>query len=315
MLTVRRIRRCAGTVLSVTLGVTVFTLATAGPSGAASLPVPIGSSAAGTAIKNWLLSPNASPGTNNWSCKPSKTHPYPVVLVPGTGANIGFNGTTLSPLLTNDGYCVFSLNYNQTIPLVPADGLGTIATSAKQLSTFVNKVLSKTGATQVDIVGHSQGGLMPNYYIKRLGGASKVHTFVGLAPSNHGTTASGLVTLGKELGILGIANLFLTVANMKGLHDQEITSPFEKALFATGTTVPGPSYWVISTTHTEVVTPWQNGQLKGANNIVIQNQCPSDPVGHIGIPFDGPAVQDTVNALNGGSAAFRPTCTNYGLDL
>ena len=52
-----------------------------------------------------------------------------------------------------------------------------------------------TGASQVDIVGHSQGGMMPRYYIKFLGGAAKVHTLVGLAPSNHGTTLDGLFTL------------------------------------------------------------------------------------------------------------------------
>ena len=56
-------------------------------------------------------------------------------------------------------------------------------------------MLAKTGASQVDIVGHSQGGMMPGYYIKFLGGASKVHTLIGLAPSNHGTTIDGLQTL------------------------------------------------------------------------------------------------------------------------
>ena len=30
--------------------------------------------------------------------------------------------------------------------------------------------------------------MMPNYYIKFLGGAAKVNELIGLAPSNHGTT-------------------------------------------------------------------------------------------------------------------------------
>ncbi len=61
----------------------------------------------------------------------------------------------------------------------------------------MQKVLAATGAKQVDIVGHSQGGMMPRYYLRFLGGAAKVETLVGLAPSNHGTTVNGLFTLGR----------------------------------------------------------------------------------------------------------------------
>ena len=40
----------------------------------------------------------------------------------------------------------------------------------------------------LDLVGHSQGGMMPRYYVKNLGGAAKVDDLIGLSPSNHGTT-------------------------------------------------------------------------------------------------------------------------------
>ena len=49
-------------------------------------------------------------------------------------------------------------------------------------------MLAATGAAKVSMVGHSQGGMMPRYYIKFLGGASKVDDLVGLSPSNHGTS-------------------------------------------------------------------------------------------------------------------------------
>jgi hypothetical protein len=42
--------------------------------------------------------------------------------------------------------------------------------------------------------------MMPRYYLKFLGGASSVHTLIGLAPSNHGTTLDGIGTFGQQEG-------------------------------------------------------------------------------------------------------------------
>ena len=116
-----------------------------------------------------------------------------MVLVHGTAENEGSNWLSLAPLLANNGYCVYAFNYGETLLslLGRVDGLNYIEHSAEELSSFVKSVLAKTGASKVDIVGHSQGEIMPNYYLKFLGGASKVNVLVGLAPSNHGTTIRG----------------------------------------------------------------------------------------------------------------------------
>src|ERR1700750_1485997 len=144
------------------------------------------------------ISPTASPpGANDWSCKPSAAHPRPVVLVHGTFADMSDSWQALSPLLKNNGWCVFALNYGSYAGsgAIGVYGTGEIRSSAQELSAFVDKVLTATGAAEVDMVGHSQGGMMPRYYLKFLGGAAKVHTLVGLSPSNHGTTLLGLAIL------------------------------------------------------------------------------------------------------------------------
>ena len=146
------------------------------------------------------------PGADNFSCKPSATHPYPVVLVNGTFANMDDNWQAASPILANHGYCVFAFNYGGTSSTSPIQGIGDIAASAGTLSSFVSEVLADTGASKVDLVGHSQGGMMPRYYINFLGGASKVSTFVALAPSNYGTTLDGLTTLAGYLGATSLIN-------------------------------------------------------------------------------------------------------------
>ena len=119
-----------------------------------------------------------------------------MVLVHGTFEDMSDNWQALSPLLYDNGYCVFALNYgsyNGSGPFgVYGDGRDR-AVRGPARDVRQTRCSAATGASKVDIVGHSQGGMMPRYYIK-YGGASKVHALVGLAPSNHGTTLDGLFT-------------------------------------------------------------------------------------------------------------------------
>ncbi|MGR7003460.1 esterase/lipase family protein [Yinghuangia aomiensis] len=151
-----------------------------GTAGAASnYPVPY---SFGAGIAAQLLHPGSAPvGANDFGCRPSAEHPHPVVLVHGTFGNMTDSWQSLSPLLANNGYCVFALDYGGS-PGNLFQGYGDIPASAGQLAVFVDRVLAATGAPKVDIVGHSQGGMMPRYFIRNLGGAAKVHELVGLAP-------------------------------------------------------------------------------------------------------------------------------------
>ncbi len=241
----------------------------------------------------------APPGANNFACKPSAAHPYPVILVHGTAENQDDTWQAASPVLANHGYCVFAFNYGGSSPSAAAQGTGEIAASAGQLAAFVTQVLAATGAAKVDLVGHSQGGMMPRYYINSLGGAAKVDKLVALAPSNYGTTIDGLTTLGQQLNLLTATNGLLSLV-CAACVEQETGSPFLTALNA-HPTAPGVGYTVIETTNDEVVTPYSSAFLPAApnvTNITLQNQCPLDQVDHLTIAYDPVALGDMLNALS-----------------
>jgi triacylglycerol esterase/lipase EstA (alpha/beta hydrolase family) len=189
--------------------------------------------------------------------------------------------------------------------------VGEIAASAGQLAQFVGLVLAATHASQVDIVGHSQGGMMPRYYMKFLGGAKDVHMLVGLAPSNHGTTVDGADALLGLLHDVGLDAFTLAgcVACTEQIEGQG--SPFMANLNAGGDTVAGPRYVVIESEYDEVVTPYTSAFLSGpeVQDILLQSQCPLDFSEHIGIVYDPVALQDVLNALGPDDPSFAPTCS------
>jgi triacylglycerol esterase/lipase EstA (alpha/beta hydrolase family) len=248
------------------------------------------------AIAASAVQPGGSPaGANDWSCHPSAAHPRPVVLVNGTFANQITSWNAVSPLLKNNGYCVYTFNYGGLFA-GQIGSYGPIAASAGELKTEVDRVLASTGAAKVDLVGWSQGGMMPRYYLKNLGGAAKVNALIGLAPSNHGTTLSGLATLaGYFPGALPLVGALCPACT-----DQVVGSPFLTSLNAGGDTVPGVRYTVIQSRFDEVVTPYTSAFLTGSNvtNITIQSTCILDGGDHLSMPYDHIVDREVLNALD-----------------
>jgi triacylglycerol esterase/lipase EstA (alpha/beta hydrolase family) len=258
--------------------------------------LPVGYDFALGALAGFAHPQTPPPGADN-GCRPSAAHPEPVILVNGTFANQDDNWQAASPLLANHGYCVFTFNYGGPSASSIVQGTGDIAASAGQLSAFVTTVLAETGAEKVDLVGHSQGGMMPRYYLKFGGGAVHVDKLVALAPSNHGTTLGGLTALVTALGTAGLVNGAIS-ALCTACVEQEQGSSFLASLNAGGETVAGVSYTVIESRYDEVVTPYTSAFLSGATNIVLQNQCPLDLTDHLEIAADPVALADVLNALD-----------------
>jgi triacylglycerol lipase len=255
------------------------------------------------------------PGANVWSCRPSAAHPYPVILVHGLLANETDNWQTYGPLLADNGYCVFSFTYgNDLSTQAPLDGIGGLAPmeqSAQVLSAFVDQVLAATGASRVDIVGHSEGATMPYWYIKFDGGATKVARMVGLAPVVHGTdTALGTGLIDELLTAYG-GSASEGVAVAEGCASCAEFAPdssFTESLDAGGVAVPGVTDTQIMTRYDELVVPYTNGMVIAPNstNIVVQDQCALDFADHVALAADPVAAQDVLNALDPATAQPAP---------
>jgi triacylglycerol lipase len=240
------------------------------------------------------------PGANV-ACTPTSARPYPVVLVHGTFENRFDNWQAMSPALKAAGYCVYALNYgsHNGSGLLGVYGVGEIERSARELRDFVAGVRASTGAAKVSLVGHSQGGLMPRYFIKYLGGAGIVDDLVGLAPSNHGTTNPLAPIAGPSC---------------PACRQQVAGSAFLRDLNAGDETPGDVSYTQIETRYDEVVTPYTSAFLAPGPrtaNILLQDACPAKVIDHHEMPNDGLAIRWALQALGRpgpADPAHPPSC-------
>ncbi|WP_072686844.1 esterase/lipase family protein [Rhodococcus marinonascens] len=247
----------------------------------------------------------SAPGSNDWSCRPSDAHPEPVVLLHGTGGGRQTNWAVYAPLLANEGYCVYSLTYGNlqglTWPLNAIGGMTPIDVGTAQISTFVDLVLASTGASKVDIVGHSQGTMQANNYVKFFGGADRVAKIVSLAPLWHGAYGTEQVSVGRSMRSLGIddevqAGIPACKACVEMIHG----SAFIDHMRADGVYVPGIDYTNITTRYDEIVVPYTSGIEPGPNatSIVVQDGCERDYSDHLALAGSARGAGFVLNALD-----------------
>lgn len=273
--------------------------------------------------------PGTTPDGKDCTATPEVTHPRPVILVHGLGGDENDNWQTMSPWLADHGYCVYALTYgNDASAPSPFDqfgGLADMTASAKVLAAFVQSVRSWTGASKVDIVGHSEGGTMPDWYLKFDGGSSVVAHFVAISGVLHGTNFWGLGDL-YALGQSGGGSQQFSQSFSQ--YCQACTeflpsSPWMTALDSTspaagpggaavvcptdGAAVAGVSYTSIATDNDELVRPPTSDFIDpscdgvdgiSVDNILLQSQCPTDQADHIAVAADPVVAQDILDALD-----------------
>jgi triacylglycerol lipase len=104
----------------------------------------------------------------------------PILFVHGYGGN-GGNFCTMIDRFRADGWTdreLYAYNYSF---------VASYATDAEEIRAQVEQILAETGASKVDIIAHSAGSVSSRYYLKNLGGDTKVEAWVSLGGPNHGT--------------------------------------------------------------------------------------------------------------------------------
>jgi len=118
---------------------------------------------------------------------------------------------------------------------------------AEEVKSHVESLLKSTGATKVDIIAHSMGSLNSRWYIKFLGGESKVDDWVSLGGPNHGTET---------------ANFCFSTSCV----EMRVGSTFLKELNA-GDETPGEvNYGTWWSPCDEIINPDESVLLSGASN-------------------------------------------------
>jgi triacylglycerol lipase len=113
-----------------------------------------------------------------------------------------------------DGFSVFTIHLGGLLNTFNTDGIPDLA---RLVSKEVEALCRDLGICRLAIVGHSEGGLVARYYVKRLGGHRRVTHLVTLGTPHHGTPVA-------YLGILALGVLARSVWQMTPM------SPFIREL-------------------------------------------------------------------------------------
>jgi triacylglycerol esterase/lipase EstA (alpha/beta hydrolase family) len=160
------------------------------------------------------------------------------------------------------GYTVVTLNLPQ---------FELIETLARKISATVEETLVTYDCENIDIVGHSMGGLLARYYIEFLGGDKRVERCVLLGTPNAGSKLAPftLSHMGREL--MPGSN-FLTELN---------AAPLSRTV----------RYFSIFSRHDNLVIPAENAELSGAETIEVEW------LGHNSLLFHRESIEATIDVL------------------
>jgi pimeloyl-ACP methyl ester carboxylesterase len=191
----------------------------------------------------------------------------PVLLIHGF---LGTRGSMylLERRLVEDGFVVVSFNIGTL-------NVRDIRRSAFLIHRKIERILAQTPSQRIDIIGHSMGGLIGLYYLKKLGGHARVRKLVMMGTPVRGTWAA----------LAGVATLGLWSTSSWQLLPR---SRFLDEL-AQGSLPPGAEVHTIAAARDWVV-PLSTTRLSGANAMTV-------PLGHSSLVVSEEVYRRVVNTL------------------
>lgn len=198
----------------------------------------------------------------------------PVVLLHGFVDNRSVFVMLRRALLRGGRDCVESLNYS---PLTC-----DLRTAAEVLGRRVEEIRERTGHEEVDVVGHSLGGLIARYYVQRLGGDTRVRTLVTLGTPHAGTTVAPL------------ADAHPLVRQMRPGSEvlRELAEP------APGCRTRFVSFW---SDLDRVMVPVETARLRHADLVVHDVRVSG--IGHLALPVHPTVAAGVLEALDADGSA------------
>ncbi|RYP24496.1 hypothetical protein DL765_000516 [Monosporascus sp. GIB2] len=237
---------------------------------------------------------------NDFSCESDRN---PVVLLHGLSANREVDLNMLQKHLKERGYCTFSRTYGAHRLAPWIGGLTAMADSARDVAAFVREVHERTGARKkVDLVGHSEGGVMALYVPMTQEGVSDIveHT-VALGPAIHGAKYFGFTDLWYAGGQVtrNIASAVVKALGCAACDDMATGGAvYNEFLNAEKVVQDGNKATVIVSRSDTLVAPDASRiDEEGVRNVFVQDTCPDDKVGHAGLMWDRSVWGLVINAL------------------
>ena len=210
----------------------------------------------------------------------------PVIVLPGYGGRL----TSLIPIVV-----ALRAEGRQAVVFTPTQAeTGDLRVQAQLLGALVTRTLRTSGATSVDVVGYSAGGVIARIWVKDFGGAAVARRVLTIASPHHGTSQTNIRLESP------------TRACPMTCEQLSTGSPFLTQLNSGDETPAGPAWITIRSATDGIVTPDSSATLKGALNLLVQTGCPAATTIHTAMPAD-PYVLAALGSTLGTAPPKAPT--------